>query len=261
MEILKKRGLSSSEASRVRKQGHEDALNFARSMGLSDDYKNDIKAKKDVIDPSGDAHSVKSGIKKWQIFLYGFNRFDTDLAFKAMNGVGEILKMCLHSFPNSFDDYWINKSKCKDDLKVHMRALCEKLRERYRLKAFIQKSIFNGTEVNYLTIKHNEIYHVFHRDDIVNCLGDNFSVENSKARNFKQFDDQKVIMKHDGKNVAELEMRNDSKVHYREIRFNMLKSRAMNLLLEKITLNKAFNENILVYGNAIKTFGRWKKSS
>lgn len=66
----KTRASSSAEARRYRQQGHDDALRFAIAIGLNKDYKNDPKAKKDVIDPSGDAHSVKSGEKKWQIFLY-----------------------------------------------------------------------------------------------------------------------------------------------------------------------------------------------
>lgn len=76
--IRKSRASSSDEARRYRQQGHDDALLFALSIGLNEDYKNDAKAKKDVIDLSGDAHSVKSGEKKWQIFLYGLNRFESD---------------------------------------------------------------------------------------------------------------------------------------------------------------------------------------
>ena len=60
----KKRGLSSENARWVRQSGHNDALEFAITIGLPRDYRNDPKAKKDVIDPSGDAHSVKSGQKK-----------------------------------------------------------------------------------------------------------------------------------------------------------------------------------------------------
>lgn len=76
--VKKSRASSSDEARRYRQQGHDDALLFALAIGLDRDYKNDLKAKKDVIDPSGDSHSVKSGEKKWQIFLYGLNRFETD---------------------------------------------------------------------------------------------------------------------------------------------------------------------------------------
>ena len=89
--MRKKRGLNAEDARMVRQKGHDDALKFALAIGLSSDYKNDIKAKKDVIDPSGDAHSVKSGKKKWQIFLYGLGRFRKDEAFIVMNGIGELL--------------------------------------------------------------------------------------------------------------------------------------------------------------------------
>lgn len=56
---MKKRGLDTENARKIRQKGHDDALEFALAIGLDSDYKNDIKAKKDVIDPSGDAHSVK----------------------------------------------------------------------------------------------------------------------------------------------------------------------------------------------------------
>src|SRR3990167_1963306 len=91
----KKRGLSSENARWVRQSGHNDALEFAITIGLPRDYSNDSKAKKDVIDPSGDAHSVKSGHKKWQIFLYGLGRFESDDAFRVMNGIGDLLIQCI----------------------------------------------------------------------------------------------------------------------------------------------------------------------
>ena len=52
-------------------------------------------------------------------------------------------------------------------------------------------------------------------------------------------------------------MRNDSVAHYREIRFNMIKLRAMSLLFENIKMEKAYSDKILLYGNSIKSFGRW----
>ncbi|WP_461248254.1 hypothetical protein [Treponema sp. R6D11] len=66
---MAKRGLSSDDARKVRQRGHDDALDFALRIGLEHDYKNDLKAKKDVIDPSGDAHSVKSGKKSGRFFF------------------------------------------------------------------------------------------------------------------------------------------------------------------------------------------------
>lgn len=82
----KKRALTSDAARLVRQQGHDDAREFALAIGMLDDYRNNPAAKKDVVDPSGDTHSVKSGQKKWQIFLYSLSRFQNDSAFKVMEG-------------------------------------------------------------------------------------------------------------------------------------------------------------------------------
>lgn len=255
----KKRGLQSAGARWVRQSGHNDALEFAIAIGLSKDYKNDLRAKKDVIDPSGDSHSVKSGQKKWQIFLYGLGRFESDDAFRVMNGIGDLLIECINSFPNSFDEYQKNKPKAKERLRVHMRALKDKLSEKHRLRAFFNKSLFNGGEVNYLTIKDDGVFHVFLNSDVLDVFSDNLTVANSRAVSEGQFSEQKVIFQYEGKNLAELEMRNDTKVHYREIRFNMIKPKAMALLSDKITITQKYNEKVVVHGNASKKFGRWKK--
>ncbi|RHZ36478.1 hypothetical protein [endosymbiont GvMRE of Glomus versiforme] len=111
-KVRKSRASSPEKARQARQQGYDDALLFAKSIGLSEDYKNDIKAKKDVIDLSGDSHSVKGGQKKWQIFLYGLNRFKED--FRAMNRIGELLINCINAFPKSFDEYQKNKTEAKE---------------------------------------------------------------------------------------------------------------------------------------------------
>jgi len=255
----KKRGLSSANARWVRQSGHNDALEFAIAIGLPRDYRNDHTAKKDVIDPSGDAHSVKSGQKKWQLFLYGLGRFESDDAFRVMNGIGDLLIECIKSFPATFAEYETDKTAAKECLRVHMRALQEKLSKKARLRAFFNKALFNSGEVNYLTVKDKGLFHVFLNTDVIDVLGDNLEVVNSRAITKNQRDDQKVIFKHKGKNLAELEMRNDSQVHYREIRFNMLKQRMMNLLFDKIPTAEQFNPKVMVYGNALKKFGRWRQ--
>lgn len=58
----------------------------------------------------------------------------------------------------------------------------------------------------------------------------------------------------------QLEMRNDTVIHYREIRFNMMKQKAMKLLYSKITLKQNYTDDVIVYGEAIKHFGRWRKN-
>src|SRR3989344_137794 len=129
----KKRALSSEDARWVRQRGHNDALEFALAIGLTDDYKNNSQAKKDVIDLSGDAHSVKSGQKKWQVFLYGMGRFQSDDAFRVMNGIGALLIECIKSFPPTFAEYEADKIVAKERLRFHMRALLSKLGEKPRL--------------------------------------------------------------------------------------------------------------------------------
>ena len=99
------RASSSGRARAYRQAGHDNALLFALELGLGEDYKNDHQAKKDVIDPSGDAHSVKSGGINWQLFLYRRNRFLTDDGFLALNGIGLLLVHCIDAFPPSFEEY------------------------------------------------------------------------------------------------------------------------------------------------------------
>lgn len=257
--IRRKRGLSSENARWVRQRGHNDALEFAITIGLSRDYRNDPKAKKDVIDPSGDAHSVKSGETKWQIFLYGLGRFESDDAFRVMNGIGDLLIECIKSFPATFLEYQLDKAGAKERLRIHMRALLEKLSQKPKLRAFFNKALFNGGEVNYLTIKYGGIFHVFLNEDVIDALSTNFEVANSRAISAGQVAEQKVIFRYGGLNLAELEMRNDSKIHYRQIRFNMVTPKVMALLLDKIPITNKFNEKVIVHGNAAKKFGRWIK--
>jgi len=239
--MRKKRALTTEGARAVRQKGYDDALEFALAIGLSTDYKNDSQAKKDVIDLSGDAHSVKGGIKKWQV----------------MNGIGALLAECINAFPTTYAKYRRDKVAAKERLRIPMVKLAEKLKERPRLKAFLNKSLFNGGEVNYLTVKQDEVFHVFLNKDVVDTLGDNLEVCNSRAISAGQMPEQKVLLRYNGKNLGELEMRNDSEIHYREVRFNMIKPKVMELLFEKIPMTKKFNDKVLMYGNAPKRFGRW----
>lgn len=255
----KKKAMTKEKASFVKLQGHRDAKEFAYLIGLEDDYLNDPKAKKDVIDKSGDSYSVKSGEKKWQIFLYGKTRFEDDYTFKTMNGMGKLFIQCIECFPESFAEYQKNKKLYKEKLQYPMIELCARLQNKSILSAFIDKAMFNSGEVNYLAIKHEERFHVFWSRDVVETLANNITVENSKARQINQISNQKVVFKISGKTCGEIEMRNDSKIHYREIKFWLSKKHIVKLLLASITSVKEYNNKILIYGKAIKKFGRWKK--
>ncbi|MCY4525246.1 MAG: hypothetical protein OXB89_01440 [Anaerolineaceae bacterium] len=99
-------------------------------------------------------------------------------------------------------------------------------------------------------------FHVFRNTDVVQAMGEAFTVENSQAARGSP-PEQKVLFKYRGLNVGELEMRNDSATHYQEVRFNMDKPRVMKLLFESIPNKEHYTDEIVVYGRAIRTFGNW----
>ena len=68
-----------------------------------------------------------------------------------------------------------------------------------------------------------------------------------------------MLFRHKELNVAELEMRNDSTIHYKQIRFNMNIQPGIELLLDKIPETKKLKDttNVIIHGGAIKRFGRW----
>lgn len=251
---MRKRAMNTEKARHVRQQGHDDALEFAHLIGLKQDYQNDARAKKDVVDFNGDTHSLKSGEKRWQIFLYGKGRLETDYAFQAMNGIGQLLLQALCIYPDTYEEYQNNKLHYKQELQVLMRALKNKFQEKHRVQAFLNKAMFNGGEVNYLTIKHDKIYHVFDYRDVVDCMSENFTIINSLARNPSQISEQKVIFKYKGFNAGELEIRNSGSNHYREVLFVMNKLRIVRLLFDHILKTSEFNEQVHVYGHASRKF-------
>ncbi len=255
--MTKKKAMTSEKASFVKKQGHLDSKEFAKLIGLGDDYLNDPKAKKDVIDKSGDSYSVKSGEKKWQIFLYGKKRFEEDYSFRAMNGIGQLMLKCVECFPKSRSQYLKNKKLYKNKLQQPMIELCNKLKNKNIVSSFIDKAMFNSGEVNYLAVKYEGKFHVFWSRDVINVLTENFVTENSQARNANQTSNQKVVFNVNNRTYGEIEMRNDSDVHYREVKFWLNKKLIVELLFNSITKIKKYSDAVLVYGKAIKKFGRW----
>ena len=251
-----RRGGTPDQAREYRQQGHKAAECFAECVG-GVTYQRDQHAKKDVIDPAGDTHSVKSGQIKWQIFLYRRNRFERDYGFQALNGIGLLLMDCINAFPPTFAEYQQNKLAAKKRLQIPMRELKYRLQRKVLLKGFLRKSIFNGGEVNYLTICDDGIFHVYWNEEIVEVMGNNFTVENSKSHSGNP-DCQKVLFKYNNKNVGELEMRNDSKQHYQEVRFNMYKGRCCELLQTHILEECRYvGQPIVSCGEAISKFWQW----
>ena len=165
---------------------------------------------------------------------------------------------CIDAFPPRYEDYADNKDAAKERLKVPMRELKDRFQRKALLRAFLRKSIFNGGEVDYLTVKDGDHFHVFWCDDVIHAMADSFTVKNSAARTGEQFDDQKVLFCHQERNVGELEMRNDSAQHYGEVRFNINKPPCMELLLGAGLPTADFSPEVRLHGKACRTFGKWR---
>lgn len=137
-----------------------------------------------------------------------------------------------------------------------MRELCSKLKDKRLLGAFLDKSIFNSGEVDFLVVKDKGIFHIFFNKDVIDILTNNFEVENSKARTEEQIDAQKVVFKVNQKTIGEIEMRNESKIHYREIKFWLSKPMTLELLKTNIEKSQNLSDKIIVYGSAIKKLSK-----
>lgn len=264
------RGSSSAQASAYKKQGHADEITFSRLIGgvvKTEDH----TGKTDVIGPDNKTYTVKGAQKKWQIFLYGYERLKTDEDFKNMDGIGQLFLASLDCFPVEYEKYHQDKKVCKQILasyvsknpeqkalkdedklselipegndyfgsKLRLKEvtgnLKKKLLDEKNLRLFLDKAIFNLAEVDRIAIKKNAIFLVFEKNDVLDILSQSFTIENSSAGNRKtdlNVDGQKILMTYDT-NVVEIEIRNDSVKHYRQLRFNMLKDKALALLESK----------------------------
>lgn len=158
--MTKKKAMTTERAREVKLRGHADAREFAEVLGIGKEFKADPRAKKDVIDLEGYSYSVKSGEKKWQIFLYGEKRFKEDTEFKAVN-LSKTFLDCLNAFPLKREDYLKNKIVYKMKLQKFMIALKNKLTNKNKLRLLLNKGLFNSGEVDFLVIKENNLFHVF----------------------------------------------------------------------------------------------------
>lgn len=259
---MKKRAMT-TEAARAKKlRGHEVEALFAKIIG-GVVYQASQKDKADVTDKDQRRHSVKSG-KYWQVFLYGKTRLARNTIFQAIGQVAPLMVECIDAFPEKREDYVRDKHAAKTRLQKPMRLLAEELRKPQILKAFISKSLFNAGEVDYLSILRiggDLPFHVFTQKDVVDVLSENLSVENSQKRGDSQYAEQKVIFQWRGKNVGELELRNDSETHYREMKCRFHAGPITDLLAEEIpAFETRLEGKIRVYGQSVQLF-KFVKSS
>lgn len=254
--------MTSESASLKKIAGHVNEYDFAQIIGGEVNLGSQTD-KKDVIDKQHRFHSVKGG-KWWQIFLYRRNRLQSNTILQGIGDLAPLMIQCLDSFPEHFQDYEQDKIAAKIRLQEPMRRLCAELQKPSILPAFFNKAMFNGGEVNYLSVLPSDIpntepieskrFHIFTQIDVVSALSERLEIANSKARNRSQMDAQKVILRHNGVNVGEIEVRTDSRIHYKEMKFRLSAVKILALLIESMDAKQEVSEQTIAYGNAIRTF-------
>jgi hypothetical protein len=284
------RGSSSTQASEYKLQGHRDEALFCQA--ISGHLKSDNKTgKADVIGPDNKIYSVKGASKKWQIFLYGHDRFKNDREFQDLNGVGQLLLDGLDCFPIGYEGYLRDKNVCKKILsdyfkvnpnegalkdprtlkslfpagnhyyesKIKLQAITKKISLKFSdkdcLRKFLDKAIFNMAEVDRVAIKRNKDFLIFEKNDVLDILVNNLNITISDAGNRRSdlnIGGQKIVMKYKT-NIVEIEIRNDSVIHYRQVRFNMLREKALELLLSQCFLSMKLQQNAHLYKKTAHT--------
>ena len=221
--------------------------------------------KADVIDAQGMSHSVKSS-HRWQIFLYERSPgFENNTSFQQLGAIADLMIQCIDVFPVHRSEYESNKQKFKNELRIPMRALNDELAKPDIKSDFLEKIFFNDGEVDYLSVlpKHlsdgdiaKMTFHVFSSEDVVRVMSDKFIIENSRARAENQTDAQKVLFRIEGRstnrvvNVGEIELRNDSHVHYRRMKCRVDGPKILTLLQDELGAGAALSNQVLAYGGA-----------
>jgi hypothetical protein len=288
MPINRRRAASSKISSEKKLGGHRNEDEFA---GLISGVVIKGTQKGDVEDQEGLLYSVKSG-KKWQVFLYGFERINSSKYL-------QVLQPCLEAFPKDSNTYFKDRISViefkekyvkrygrekakklsndevidtlgKNEYIASKNKLAKATDEVYNLlknKSFLQdfldEALFNNREVSYLAIKDttyrkDDAFKVFSRKDVLNILSSELFPATSKAGNVPEdfnVSGQKTLLCYNTKNglqknIVEIEIRNDSDTHYRQVRFNMYSRDALTLLLNKLEKNAK-----LMPGNKLSYFG------
>jgi hypothetical protein len=281
--------------SRAKKiDGHLNEDNFADLIGgktLGGTQKSDVR------DSNGLLHSVKSG-KKWQVFLYGYDRISKSKSLK-------ILKPCLDAFCKNPEEYFEDRIKCiefkekyiskhgrakakllsntevsgalgenlyiqsKENLAKSTSMVCNALEDKMFLREFLMEALFNNQEVDFLAIRDDTYlkdkkFRIFEREEVIEILSQKLEPAVSQAGKVPEdynVASQKTLLcykKENGKNknIVEIEIRNDSSTHYRQVRFNMYSRDTLYLLLKELDgkPSKLIKESVIAYGRAVSKF-------
>lgn len=258
----RRRAMTSEHASRVKRSGHKNEYDFATLIGGSVNLGSHTN-KKDVIDAQHRSHSVKAGTW-WQIFLYSRERLKTNTIFQGIGQVANIMIDCIDAYPANREDYIADPILAKQRLQPQMRKLLAELQKPVIFRAFLDKALFDGGNAEYLSMflgpANTEIskkeFHIFHKNEVVATMDAGITLQNSKARKLGEMDNQKVTFrsKLQRKNIGEIEDRNDSYNHYREMKFRLNAQGVYAILTENIQGTHQPMPQVFTHGQAIRLF-------
>ncbi len=157
--------------------------------------------------------------------------------------------------------------KSKDKLAISTLTVCENLKQASNRRNFLQEAIFNGEEVDFLAVKDDSFrcdgsYRVYQRDEVLSILSSELIPGVSNAGNVPEdynVGGQKTLLRYKTisgteKNIVEIEIRNDSVQHYREVRFNMYSKDTLILLDKHLGAkpSKSLGKGVLAIGSAAR---------
>jgi hypothetical protein len=276
----KSRASSSLLASKYKLKGHQDEVEFSKFI---DGEIVPGVGKTDFIDNKKNKYSIKGGKKKWQIFLYGTKRFESDPGFEFSN-IGKMFKNSLNCFPDDYVIYKQDKDLAKEQLKeffdqnqrkphdveeylsilgeqnsyLNAKINLEKNNKIIKncfldqsiLHQFLMKSIFNNEEVDFWVIKNGQNFQIYRSIEAVNALVSELQPALSSLKQGRSddinFPGQKVLLR-SKTNVIELEVRNDSVKHYKQIRFNMIREKTLLILDKHFKQHYKINEKLIFF--------------
>jgi hypothetical protein len=295
MAINRRRAASSKISSHKKIQGHKYEETFADL--IEGDVIKGVQ-KGDVIDNLDRLYSVKSG-KKWQIFLYGHDRIQSSTYLKCLLPALESFpedptiyfqdrikciaykEEYIHKFGREKartlsneeviralgrNEYALSKEK----LALANQNVCKRLTNTSFLRDFLSESIFNLQEVTFLAAKDSTylqdgVFKTFERNEVLDIFSKNLTPATSQAGHVPEdfnVAGQKTLLRYgaNSKNIVEIEIRNDSETHYRQVRFNMYSKDALTVLLQNLQNSVSFSpaNGVTFFGEAVNLKSRAK---